>query len=155
MVAAELNTNIDGITAATAAAVLVAAALGPVAVAAAFVTALGFAGWVNGALNDRRGSLRLDLRQGFYGFLRDRPRSDWHGGKRRNLHGILPANTSDGSPNQYKSIVSEHHEQVINYLKIVNHYLHKLALDKLLIFNLFGLVTGTMQRLSQCQQMYT
>lgn len=134
-----LNANIDG-TAAVAPALVAPAAFSPVAIAAAFVSALGFTGRINRALNNGCGSLSLNLGQDFIdGLLRYRPRRSRHGGKRGNLHGIL-------SSDRRETILSAF------YQKSINHFVFESTLDKLLIFNLFSLVQGNTERLSACIQ---
>jgi hypothetical protein len=144
MTATTLNANINGAAAITPLAAFVVTALGPVAIAAAFVSTIGFTGWINRALNNGRGSLRLNLGQNLGqdfidGLLRNRPRSNWHGGKRSNLHGIPSSDRRD----------------VILpalYQKNINHFMLESTLDKLLIFNLFSLVKGNATELSVCSQ---
>jgi hypothetical protein len=134
-----LNANINGTaTVATGATFIAPATFSPVTIAPAFVPTIGFAGWINRALNNGRRSLRLNLGQDFVdGLLRYRPRINWNGGKRGNLHGILPSDRRE-------TILPE------LYQKNINHFVFKLNLDKLLIFNLFSLVQGNTIRLSTC-----
>lgn len=119
-----LNTNIDG-----AAAPAFVAALAPVAVASGFVASVGFAGRIDRALNNGCSRLRLNLGQDFgHSLLRNRPRSDRHGGKRGYLHDSLPGQL----PGQLTAILAKHGQ------KIINHFMLGWIAYNSLILNLFN-----------------
>jgi hypothetical protein len=124
-----LNANINR-TAATA--LVPAAALRAIAVAAAFIAALGFGGRIDSALNNGCGRLRLHLghRLG-YSFLRHGSRCNRHGWEWGYLHKLLPRNTVN-----MVLLLREYNQ------KILNHFVVNYKLDKSLILRLFNEIRG-------------
>lgn len=141
MVCKSSNLNIN--LAASAATPVGVPTFGLLVLATATVSTVGFARRINGTLNDGRSRLGLNLGQDFCdGLLRYRSWRNGHRGGGGHLHETLPARSSY----QSRRILSGF------YQKIINHFMVQWALDKLLIFNHFGLVKGNEKRLSQCMK---
>lgn len=138
-----LNLNIYGVSPTTFVGV---AAFGAFSITAATVATVGFGRRINSSLNYGRSGLGLYLGQNLRNsFLRYCPRRNRYRGKWGNLHGKLPAGSSDQRSRILASL----------YKKSINHFVLKYSVGKLLIFNNFGLVQGNMKRLSRCTQAKT
>ena len=139
MQAKRLNTDING----TATATFIAAAFSTIAIATAFGAAFRLGRGVNSTLNDGRSRLGLNLGHFGRSVLCRHPLRNWQGGKGGYLHRILLKQPFILIP----PILANYNQN------IVNHFMFKSILDKLLIFNRLALIGGSNKGLSLCLQM--